>query len=93
MTRIKKLVDSIFITEDDFQEIESDLIKITDWQEKLLNINVENVQPIFNTIDNFSEKYLYFNDGEVKKDENINILSNAAKSYDNYFLVPKIIKK
>ena len=74
------------------EKLVEDLDKIVEWQEILKEVDIEGVEPMYNTLGE-DAKYIA-NDDEVKQENTINdVLSNAPESEDNYFLVPKVIKE
>lgn len=71
------------------EALSKDLTKIVDWQKKLLEIDIEDVEPMYSTID--EEKYI--SEQDISKEFKDDIFSNAPeKSDDNFFLVPKVVK-
>ena len=76
-----------FTTIDD--QLANDLTKIVDWQQKLKEVNVENVHSMLTTIGDAVE-YIYNEDKPIKNNDKI--LDNAPEQDDNFFLVPKVIK-
>ena len=70
----------------------ADLDKIVEWQEILKEVNIDGVEPMYNTL---GEDAMYIsNNDEIKKLNSVEeIMKNAPESEDNYFLVPKVIKE
>ena len=77
-----------------FNEIDellaTDLNNIVKWQEVLKNINVDNIEPMFSTI---NEEDCFISNKDVSEREKSNIMHNAPDKDGDFFLVPKIIKK
>ena len=88
---VKKLFKSAgFENIDD--KLVKDLDKIVEWQEILKEVNIEGVEPMYNTL---GDDAMYISNEDIveKKNSVEEILSNAPESEDNYFLVPKVIKE
>ena len=67
-----------------------DLGKIIAWQNVLREVDIEGVEPMYNTLgDNVKT---IANLDEIVK-ENSDIFSNAPEIEDNFFLVPKVIDR
>ena len=74
------------------EKLVEDLDKIVEWQEILKEVDIDGVEPMYNTLGE-DAKYIA-NDDEVKKTNSVEeIMQNAPESEDNYFLVPKVIKE
>ena len=66
-----------------------DTNKIIAWQSVLQTIDVSNVEPIYNTVDNSISVTM---NNDCVEEEKKNVLFNAPKQYNDFFLVPKIVK-
>lgn len=88
---VKKLFKSAGFNNID-DKLVKDLDKIVEWQEILKEVNIEGVEPMYNTL---GEDAMYIsNEDVVEKPNSVEeILANAPESEDNYFLVPKVIKE
>ena len=71
------------------ENLAKDLNKIINWQEQLQTINIDNVKPMLTTI---GDDVMYISNKDESIKTNCNILSNSPENYDNFFLVPKVIK-
>ena len=71
------------------EKLAQDLNKIITWQEKLKQIPIDNIEPMYNTLGD-DANYIS-NDDNIEK-ENSDVLANAPETEDNFFLVPKVIK-
>ena len=71
--------------------IKNDIIKIIEWQNLLKEVNIEGVEPLYNTIED--ENILYQQDSMNNKCGEEDIFGNAPEKEDNFFLVPKVINK
>ena len=67
-----------------------DLEKIIAWQNVLREVDVQDVEPMYNTLGD-GAKAIANTDDVVK--ENGDIFANAPEMEDNFFLVPKVIDK
>ena len=74
------------------EKLVEDLDKIVEWQEILKEVNIEGVEPMYNTL---GDDAMYISNEDIveKKNSVEEILANAPESEDNYFLVPKVIKE
>ena len=71
------------------EKLAQDLNKIITWQEKLKQIPIDNIEPMYNTLGN---DVTYIANDDTIHNENSQILANAPETEDNFFLVPKVIK-
>lgn len=71
------------------EKLARDLNKIITWQEKLKQIPIDNIDPMYNTLGN---DVTYIANDDTIQNENSQILANAPETEDNFFLVPKVIK-
>ena len=71
------------------EKLAQDLNKIITWQEKLKQIPIDNIEPMYNTLGN---DVTYIANDDTIQNENSQILANAPETEDNFFLVPKVIK-
>jgi aspartyl/glutamyl-tRNA(Asn/Gln) amidotransferase C subunit len=69
--------------------VPSDIDAVIAWQAKLQQINVDNVDPMFSSL----EQNLCTRSGDQVCHFEGNISSNAPDFANRYFLVPKVIKK
>lgn len=74
------------------EELVKDIDKIVEWQEILKEVDIEGVEPLYNTLGE-NEKFITNDDIATKQNSVEEILANAPESEDNYFLVPKVIKE
>ena len=72
------------------EKLANDLDKIIDWQQKLKEIDISNVKPMFTTI---GDNEIYISNNDESEQLNDDIFQNAPETDDNFFLVPKVIKK
>lgn len=88
---VKKLFKSAGFNNID-DKLVKDLDKIVEWQEILKEVNIEGVEPMYNTL---GDDAMYISNEDIveKKNSVEEILANAPESEDNYFLVPKVIKE
>lgn len=77
------------------EKIKNDVERIIDWQKVLLTVDVDGVEPLYNTL--HDEKFITNDDKAVCQNDAANniedVLKNAPEQEDNYFIVPKIIKQ
>ena len=87
--KIAKL-SRISVSEDDVKDLSEELSKILEWIEQLSQVNTNEVEPIFSSFEEDAEL-------KKRKDEIVdggyreNIIANAPKTKEGFFLVPKII--
>lgn len=67
-----------------------DLEKIIAWQNVLQEVDVEGVEPMYNTL---GDNVMAITNTDSIVQENSDIFSNAPEIEDNFFLVPKVIDK
>ena len=86
--RIAKL-SRISLSETEVKNLTSELGNIMDWIEQLSELDTEGINPVFSS---FGEEDIKYRDDEVNdggyRDE---VISNAPKSEDGFFLVPKVV--
>ncbi len=70
-------------------EVSNDLEKIIEWQKVLKEVNIDNIEPLYNTIGD--NEGIYNKDIAIKNNDDI--LGNIEEKDDNFFLVPKVIDK
>ena len=89
LDKVSKL-SQIEIKAEQEDQVSSDLTKITDWFEKLSEVNTENVK----FLGNVHEQSLMLHEDKIKitnsKDD---ILKNAQNIKYGYFAVPKVIEQ
>ena len=71
--------------------IKNDIVKIIEWQNLLREVNINGVEPLYNTIGD--ENVLYQQDSSNDKCEKEDIFENTPEKEDNFFLVPKVINR
>lgn len=71
--------------------IKNDIVKIIEWQNLLREVNINGVEPLYNTIGD--ENVLYQQDCSNDKCEKEDIFENAPEKENNFFLVPKVINR
>ena len=87
--KIAKL-SRISVSEVDVKDLSEELSKILEWIEQLSQVNTNEVEPIFSSFEEDAEL-------KKRKDEIVdggyreNIIANAPKTKEGFFLVPKII--
>ena len=87
--KIAKL-SRISVSEDDVKDLSEELSKILEWIEQLSQVNTNEVEPIFSSFEEDAEL-------KKRKDEiadggyRENIIANAPKTKEGFFLVPKIV--
>ena len=77
------------IDEDKAQKIENDLETIIEMIGGLQAFNTENVEPLYNPLEQKAYKHEDVENSDNKKDK---FLKNAAASNDDYFLVPRVVE-
>ena len=70
-------------------EVSNDLEKIIEWQRVLKEVNIEGIEPLYNTIGD--NENIYNDDNSIKNNDNI--FGNTEEKDDDFFLVPKVIDK
>lgn len=85
---LEKIFKSAGLLEVDNQ-VGKDLEKIIEWQRVLKEVNIEAVEPLYNTIGD--NENIYNDDNSIKNNDNI--FGNTEEKDDDFFLVPKVIDK
>ena len=89
LQRLEKL-SYLQIPEDQRAEMIAQLSEIVSFVDNLSELNTDGVNPTFSM--NNDATYLREDDGSVNRSIKDDILSNAPKSKDHFFIVPKIIE-
>ena len=89
LNRLEKLA-SLKVTEDKRGEIENQLTEIIGFVDNLSGLDVSSINATFTTLNGGTQmaEDIPVNQKEIAN----NILANAPKSEDNFFIVPKIIE-
>ena len=89
LNRLEKLA-SLKVTDDKREEIEGQLTEIIGFVDNLSELDVSSINATFTTLNGGTQmaEDIPFNQKEIAN----NILANAPKSEDNFFVVPKIIE-
>jgi len=86
--KIAKL-SRIKISDDEVDELSSQLSAIVDWVEQLNEVNTDNIEPLTNIS---SDKLPLRKDIANTEDNSKEVLSNAPDKLENYFAVPKVVE-
>ena len=79
----------IAITDQEAQELTGDMNEILGWVEQLDNVDITNVEPMTAVVDTkIKLRSDEISDGNYAE----KIVSNAPKSEDDFFMVPKVIE-
>ena len=79
----------IAITDQEAQELTGDMNEILGWVEQLDNVDITNVEPMTAVVDTkIKLRSDEISDGNYAD----KIVSNAPKSEDDFFMVPKVIE-
>ena len=73
------------------EKLADNLNNIVEWQEILKQVDIDGVEPMFNTLGDGD--LVVQNKDEVIASDNDSVLSNAPETDGNFFLVPKVIKQ
>ena len=89
LSKLEKL-SFLKVSDDKREEIKEQLSQIVSFVDNLSNLNTDNVDDKF-TMNNNSTR---LREDAIKSSQTIseNILANAPRSADNFFIVPKIIE-
>ena len=79
----------IAITDQEAQDLTGDMNEILGWVEQLNNVDITNVEPMTAVVDT---KIKLRQDVIVDGNYASKIVSNAPKTEDNFFMVPKVIE-
>ena len=74
------------VNEEEVHDIEN----IIKWQDVLKTVDIQGVEPMYNTLENDA---IAISNQDIAEEVNEDIFSNAPESEENFFLVPKVIKK
>ena len=93
MFDVKKIANliKIHLTDEDVIKFQNDLDSIMNWEESLQEVNVDNVEPLFNCL--IDNKEVFIKKADII--DNISIISNDVHFTEylneaNFFVVPKI---
>ncbi len=79
----------IRVSDDDVKHLETELSQIMDWVEQLSEVNTDGVEPLTSVVEaTLRQRKDVINDGGYAED----IVRNAPKSEDNFFVVPKVVE-
>ena len=87
--KIAKL-SRISVSEDDIKYLSEDLSKILEWIEQLSQVDTNEVEPVFSSFEEdtkLKKRKDEIADGGYRE----NIIANAPKTKEGFFLVPKIV--
>ena len=68
----------------------SDIENIIDWQDVLKTVDVNGVEPMYNTL---GEDAVAIKNSDIPFESKEDVFSNAPEKDDNFFLVPKVVNK
>ena len=77
------------IDQDKSEKIQKDLETIVDLIGSLQSVNTSNIEPLYNPLEMTAFKHEDIEASDNKKDK---FLENAAKSNEDYFLVPRVVE-
>jgi len=86
---IEKLENLSMVEIEDKEKMAKELEEIVNFVEMLNELDTENIEPSFRVLDIATPLR---EDEPQKKDIIKDVLANAPKAKDNYFIVPKIIE-
>ena len=89
---VKKIakLSKISLSDDEVKGFLTDLNKIIDWVDQLKDVDTDKVSPTFSSFgagEGIKQRDDIVSDGGYRKE----IISNAPKSEEGFFLVPKVI--
>ena len=67
-----------------------DIEKIIEWQNVLKTVDINGIEPMYNTLGNDA---VAITNNDTAIDARDDIFSNAPEKDDNFFLVPKVVNK
>jgi len=79
----------IKISEQETEELSTQLSSILDWVEQLNEVDTNKVEPLSNIS---RAKLPLREDKEISEDKSNEILKNAPEKLENYFVVPKVVE-
>ena len=90
-SEVKRITElsSIACSEDELSSYMKDLSKIIELFDKLKYVNTDNIEPLYNVIDN---NLRLRKDVSIKKNTKKDILKNVPKSKYGFYVVPKMIE-
>ena len=90
-SEVKRITElsSIACSEDELSSYMKDLSKIIELFDKLKYVNTDNIDPLYNVID---DNLRLRKDVSIKKNTKKDILKNVPKSKYGFYVVPKMIE-
>jgi aspartyl-tRNA(Asn)/glutamyl-tRNA(Gln) amidotransferase subunit C len=90
-SEVKRITElsSIACSDDELSSYMKDLSKIIELFDKLKYVNTDNIEPLYNVIDN---NLRLRKDVSIKKNTKKDILKNVPKSKYGFYVVPKMIE-
>ncbi|WHA04668.1 Asp-tRNA(Asn)/Glu-tRNA(Gln) amidotransferase subunit GatC [Candidatus Bandiella numerosa] len=90
-SEVKRITElsSIACSEDELSSYMKDLSKIIELFDKLKYVNTDNIEPLYNVID---DNLRLRKDVSIKKNTKKDILKNVPKSKYGFYVVPKMIE-
>ena len=90
-SEVKRITElsSIACSEDELSSYMKDLSKIIELFDKLKYVNTDNIEPLYNIID---DNLRLRKDVSIKKNTKKDILKNVPKSKYGFYVVPKMIE-
>jgi aspartyl-tRNA(Asn)/glutamyl-tRNA(Gln) amidotransferase subunit C len=90
-SEVKRIIElsSIACSDDELSSYMKDLSKIIELFDKLKYVNTDNIEPLYNVID---DNLRLRKDVSIKKNTKKDILKNVPKSKYGFYVVPKMIE-
>ncbi|MBY0581022.1 MAG: Asp-tRNA(Asn)/Glu-tRNA(Gln) amidotransferase subunit GatC [Rickettsiales bacterium] len=90
-SEVKRITElsSIACSDDELSSYMKDLSKIIELFDKLKYVNTDNIEPLYNVID---DNLRLRKDVSIKKNTKKDILKNVPKSKYGFYVVPKMIE-
>jgi len=90
-SEVKRITElsSITCSEDELSSYMKDLSKIIELFDRLKYVNTDNIEPLYNVID---DNLRLRKDVSIKKNTKKDILKNVPKSKYGFYVVPKMIE-
>jgi aspartyl-tRNA(Asn)/glutamyl-tRNA(Gln) amidotransferase subunit C len=90
-SEVKRITElsSIACSDDELSSYMKDLSKIIELFDKLKYVNTDNIEPLYNVID---DNLRLRKDVSIKKNTKNDILKNVPKSKYGFYVVPKMIE-
>lgn len=90
-SEVKRITElsSIACSEDELSSYMKDLSKMIELFDKLKYVNTDNIEPLYNVID---DNLRLRKDVSIKKNTKKDILKNVPKSKYGFYVVPKMIE-